>query len=302
MDSIKANYQVMENAEITAESNPATSDGERFDALRKAGFNRLSIGVQSFDDRILKIAERRHSASEAQDVFQLARKCGFDNINIDLMFGLPSQSLSDWRNTLDRAIQLKPDHIACYALMIEDNTPFEKQKQEGNLDVPEEDIELAMYELTIERLLNSGYNHYEVSNFAKPGKESKHNLTYWNNDEYLGFGPGAVSYLNGRRWKNETRPSHYIRKTLSGDTLDIESEQVSSAVSLAETIMLGLRLRQGVSMTTLQQRYGKNWMNPLKDKIRHLESQGYLILDNNYIKLTHKGLLFASDVSMEFLP
>ncbi len=302
LDTLRSTFAFAAGAEITSEANPSTTDAGKFAAMREAGFNRLSIGVQAFDDRLLAQLDRTHSASEAENTIHEARQAGFDNLSLDLMFGLPTQSRDDWNKSLDRAIDLDTEHISVYALTLEPGTRFERLHAGGKLPLPDEDTELWMYERAIERLTEVGFEHYEVSNFAKPGFQARHNLLYWHNEEYRGFGPGAVSYLEGRRWTNEKFPARYIKKVCEDGDLSVESECLDAGGALAETLMTGLRLRDGVRLAPLRARFGLDPLSRFAGAIEKLRQRGWLETDSHYLRLTPQGLLFANDVFIEFLP
>lgn len=302
LEALRRSFCLSEEAEITTEANPATVDAAKFAALRQAGFNRLSIGVQAFDDRLLARVDREHSAEEAAEAVAAARRAGFDNLSLDLMFGLPTQTRADWDASLERALALGPEHLSLYALTIEPGTRFERLHAGGKLPLPAEEDELWMYERAIERLAHAGFVHYEVSNFARPGYCSRHNLTYWHNGEYLGFGPGAVSYLRGRRWTKEKFPPRYVAKVQTGVDLSVESEELEAAGTLAETLMLGLRLRDGISLYTIDRRFGGGVEERFGPVFERLTAAGLLEREGDTLRLTHRGLLFANDVFVEFLP
>jgi len=302
LQSIKTTFAVEADAEISSEANPSTVDAERFRAMREAGFNRLSIGVQSLNDRVLQQLDRTHSAAEAVNAVEMARAAGFRNLSLDLMFGLPSQTMDDWRETLEKAIALDAPHLSTYALTLEPGTRFERLHLGGKLDLPAEEDELTMYEHAIERLTAAGYDHYEVSNFAKPGFQSRHNLVYWHNQEHLGFGPGAVSYLAGRRWTNEKNPAIYAEKVARGIDLAVDSEQLNPESALAETLIQGLRLREGIVVSRLGVRFGIDVERHYADRFSRLGEKGLLNRTNGRIRLTDRGLLLANDVAIELLP
>ncbi len=302
LDTIRACFSVRPDAEISSEANPGSSDAAKFARMREAGFNRLSIGVQAFDDRLLTALDRSHTAGEADHAFATARAAGFQNVSLDLMFGLPSQTLPLWRASLERAIALDPDHLSLYALTLEPGTRFERLYAGGKLSLPDEDDELAMYEEAITTLADAGLHHYEVSNFARPGFRSRHNQVYWRNEEYLGVGPGAVSYLGGRRWKREKLPQRYIDAVAEGRDLAVDSEQVGSGVSLAETMMLGLRLREGLEFARVRARHGVDPRAHFAAEIAALQARGLLEQGSERLVLTHQGLLLANDALTSFLP
>lgn len=302
LDAIRTAFDLAPDAEITAEANPGTVDAAKFAAMRAAGFNRLSIGVQAFDDRLLRAVDREHSAREAAEAVGASRRAGFANVSIDLMFGLPTQTRADWEATLDRALALETEHLSLYALTLEPGTRFERLHAGGKLTLPGEEAELWMYERAIERLTAAGFDHYEISNFARPGFQARHNRVYWDNEEYLGFGPGAVSYVGGRRWTKERFPPRYVAKVRAGADLAVESECLAPDAALAETLTLGLRLREGVSLSRLQARFGVDPAAHFAAPLARLEAQGMVGQTGDRLRLTHRGLLFANDAAMEFLP
>ncbi len=294
-------FVIAPDAEISSEANPTSSDAEKFAQMREAGFNRLSVGVQAFQDPILIALDRFHTANEAERTLQTAQAAGFDNVNLDLMFGLPKQRLSDWEESLHRAIALQTNHLSLYALTLEAGTRFERLYAGGKLDLPGEDAEVEMYERAIELLTEQGFEHYEVSNFARKGYQSRHNRVYWENREYLGFGAGAVSYLAGRRWKRERLPTQYVRKVKAGADLAVESESLDAAGTLGETMMLGLRLREGISLSVLQERFGIEPLSYFAEIIADLIQRGWMIHHHDTLKLTHTGLLLANEAVSAFL-
>lgn len=301
LGAIREHFDVAPDAEISAEANPTTADAARFAEMRRAGFNRLSIGVQAFDDRLLRSVDREHSADEAAQSVAAAREAGFENVSIDLMFRLPGQTCTDWEATLDRAIGLQTEHLSVYALTLEPGTRFERLHAGGKLTLPDEEAEVAMYERAIERLTAAGFEHYEVSNFARPGFRARHNLVYWRNEEHLGFGPGAVSYVNGLRWTKEKHPARYIAKVRAGVDLAVDSERLDREAALAETLMLGLRLREGIDLARLRARFGLDPVRHYAETIAKLTRVGLLDQEGDHLRLTHRGLLLADDVCMEFL-
>lgn len=301
INTIRNFYNVDENAEISTESNPATVDSTRFKDLILAGFNRLSIGVQSLDNAILKSLDRQHTAQEAINALYAAREAGFTNINLDLMYRLPNQTTELWRESIQKALDLQPEHLSLYSLTLEPGTRFERMHKGGNLPLPDEDEEIEMMEYAITRLKMCGYDHYEVSNFARSGFRCVHNQIYWNNEEYLGVGPGAVSYLNGRRWKRERLPSRYVSKILHNQDLTVEEETLSNLRTLGETIILGLRLLDGISLERLKVRFNLDPMEIYSPVIQSGIEQNLLTFNGNTLSFTHAGLLIADTISEQFL-
>lgn len=301
LQTIRARFRVTPDAEISIEVNPGTVDRARYALLRQAGFNRLSMGVQAFDDQLLNKLGRIHTANEALRSYETAREAGFENINIDLMFALPDQTLSQWQNTLRTAIRLQPEHISCYALTIEPGTPFFRMHQQGLLNLPDEDTDLRMYQYAIRALTRAGYEHYEISNFARPGYRCRHNMVYWRNEEYLGFGPGAVSYWRGVRWKTISDPRRYVQAVRSSASLVDEEERLDADASLGETLMLMLRLRDGVDVRAVEERYGVNLAQRYARQIDKLQRLRLLEVHPERWRITAKGLPIANTVCAEFL-
>lgn len=300
--AVSETFPIAADAEITAEANPTTADASRFREMRTAGFNRLSVGVQALDDRLLRAVDREHTAQEAEAAVHAARDAGFANVSIDLMFGLPGQSREDWDRTLDRALALETEHLSVYSLTIEPGTRFERLHAGGKLNLPIEEDDLWMFEHAIDRLTAAGYEHYEVSNYARPGYRAKHNLVYWANEEYAGFGPGAVSYLDGRRWTNEKLPTRYISRVRTNSELAIDEECLGAEAALAETLMVGLRLREGISCTAIRDRFGIDPLIHYTQILERLRQRGLMEITGDRLRLTHNGLLVANDVFLELLP
>ena len=217
LDAVRGSFGLVGDAEITAEANPDDLCAEKLASLLEAGVNRLSIGVQSLDDDLLRLLGRRHSAREALEAFTTARSAGFDNVSIDLMYGLPDQTLEQWGATLATALGMRPSHISMYCLTLEGGTPMERDAAEGRIPVPDGDLAADMYLMAEVQTAEAGYRHYEISNWAIPGRESRHNLLYWRNRPFLGVGPGAHSYLDGHRFHNLRSPREYIRRLESGE-------------------------------------------------------------------------------------
>ena len=227
---ILANFTVDADAEISIEANPDDATPEYLAALRDAGFNRLSFGVQTFNDRLLKMIDRIHDGDAARRAVASARTAGFENISLDLMFALPRQTLADWDATLDSAFALDVPHLSMYSLIVEEGTPFYARRERGRMTFPSEKAEAGMFARAIERTTAQGYRHYEVSNYARDGYESRHNQIYWRNEEYFGFGAGAVGYLDGVRATIIRRPTRYIEIALAGGDLIEEAERVSPTI------------------------------------------------------------------------
>lgn len=301
LETLRACFQISPTAEISSEANPTSSDAEKFAQMREAGFNRLSVGVQAFDDTLLVALDRFHTAGEAEQALQSAKEAGFQNINLDLMFGLPKQTVPLWEASLQRALEQEITHLSLYALTLEPGTRFERLHAGGKLPLPDEEAEIAMYAHSREILAQAGMEHYEVSNFAREGSRCQHNLVYWRNEDYLGFGAGAVSYLEGRRWKRERQPLAYIKKVKAEQDLSVESEMLTMEETMGETMMLGLRLREGLSLQRIRDRFEVEPLEHFAEPIRTLEKRGWLVLENDTLYLTEAGLLLANEALCEFV-
>jgi oxygen-independent coproporphyrinogen-3 oxidase len=300
--AVKAAFAVDTEAEITIEANPGDASGDYLAALRAAGFNRLSFGVQTFDDRLLKTIDRIHTGDDARRAVALARAAGFDNVSIDLMFALPRQTLADWDRALDAAFALDVPHLSLYGLIVEERTPFWARRERGKLPLPTEEVEAAMFGRAIERTQAAGYRHYEISNYARPGFESLHNQIYWRNEDYFGLGAGAVSYRGGVRAMNERLPSVYIDATRAPVWSNAWDERIAGRELLGETIMVGLRLRSGVDLDRFAARFGVRAEDAFADAIVRFTANGLLEIRDGHLRLTDRGLFFGSDAMAAFLP
>ncbi|HHT9158769.1 MAG TPA: radical SAM family heme chaperone HemW [Candidatus Brocadiaceae bacterium] len=292
---------VSEVQEYTVEANPGTLTANKIRLLKEYGVNRISLGVQSFQDRQLKFLGRIHSGDDARKNFILLRQAGFENINIDLMFGCPDQSLDDWENDLETAVELNPEHISAYALTYEEGTLLTKNLNNGVISKLDECIELDMYKTVIDYLTHNGYNHYEISNFAKPGCECSHNLVYWNNMGYVGAGAGAVSSIDGARTSNENDIIRYVNGIGEGKNIKSFGEHLPDDQFASETVIMSLRLRQGISNADFYKRFGYKIEDQFGDQINRLIGDGLICYDNERLKLTEKGLFIADTVMTEFV-
>lgn len=299
--TMEERFGLAADAEITAEANPGTVDAGYLWALRGCGFNRLSVGVQSFEDAVLARIGRIHTVREGRDAVVGARVAGFDNVSIDLMFGLPDQSASGWRRDLQSAFELSPEHISLYELTIEEGTRFGDLQKRCLLKLPDEDEQIEMYEMAIEALTAAGFEHYEVSNFARPGRRSRHNQTYWRNEPYFGFGAGATAYLGGVRSANVRSPVDYIERIRSTGSAVESAETVVGRQAMGETIMLGLRMLDGVELAAFQSRFGVALPDVYRKEIASLTLRGLIQLTDTRIKLTPVGVLLANEAAAEFL-
>lgn len=293
-DTLRASCKMSDGCEITCECNPATADEKKFRALRELGFNRLSIGLQSVHDEELQMLGRIHTYEDFRKTFSDARAAGFDNISVDLMYALPDQVLARFEESLVRLAELSPEHISVYGLKIEEGTPFWKQRD--SLRLPEEETELAMYLACTEILSHYGYEKYEISNFSKKGRESRHNLRYWHGEEYLGFGVAAHSYFCGERFGN----SRDIAAFLSGEDIVEERVRLDERELRNEYLMLRLRLSEGIDERELDERFGVRF-DTLLPATKRLVEHGLLQRRGERISFTDRGFFVSNAILSELL-
>lgn len=303
INTIKQNYKLHENPEITIEVNPGTINEEKIRKYKDIGINRISIGLQTTKDNLLKQIGRIHTYEEFLNCYQIVQKVGIDNINVDLMLGLPNQTLEDLKESLREVINLKPNHISLYSLILEENTVLEKQVSENELELPSEDIERKMYWETKKILEQNGYIHYEISNFSKKGYESKHNLNCWNQKEYLGFGVAAHSYIKNKRYCNTNNIEEYIKNVQNGKILSNRTicEIQNKIEEQKEYMLLGLRKIQGIDIQEFKNKFIDNPIYIFHKELEKLVKEELIEVDLNQIKLTSKGLDFANLVWEEFV-
>lgn len=287
--------------EFTVEANPGTLDRDKLIAMRDGGVNRLSIGAQSFDDDLLKAIGRDHDSEAIYCCVNLAQATGFDNISLDLMFGLPGQTVSMMEDTLNAAFTLDVQHFSAYALIVEENTLFHALQRRGQLQLPTDDEEFAMYQLVRERMERQGYGQYEISNFSYKGYESRHNRTYWLNEPYYGFGVGAHGYVQGVRYANVRGVNSYIQILKEDRIPRAEQHKVSDTEAMENTMILGLRLLEGVSFGRFQERFGVDILDVYGAQIAELEQRRWLERDDAGVRLTESGLLWGNEVFARFL-
>ncbi|MDX9870838.1 MAG: radical SAM family heme chaperone HemW [Clostridia bacterium] len=302
LQSLQQMFVFLPDAEITAEANPGTVDREKLERLKEGGVNRLSIGIQSFSVGELQALGRIHSPQDVSLACRLARQAGFTNISLDLMYGLPGQTIKDWKKNLQAAVALSPEHLSLYQLHIEEGTPFFMRRQKGELQEAAEETARRMVEETIEYLTRQGYHHYEISNFAQPGRMSRHNTLYWQNREYIGLGAGASGYLQGVRYTNEADLAVYADKVSQGRRPTAGEEAIDQRLAMAEQMFLGLRLLEGVNKEIFRQKFGQSLESVYGETLQKLYADGLLEKTPAQVKLTKKGLFLANVVFMEFLP
>ncbi|MBI3024876.1 MAG: radical SAM family heme chaperone HemW [Candidatus Tectomicrobia bacterium] len=300
LDALGRTFRLAPGAEVTVEANPGAADAARFAALGEAGVNRISIGVQSFDDEALRRLDRVHTGEEARAAFRAAREAGFGNISLDLMFGIPFQTPGAARADIESALDLGPEHLSAYELTIEPGTAFHALHSRGELrGLPDEETALAMWRLRDRLLARAGFERYEISNFARPGRRCRHNLNYWRRGEYLGLGAGAHSFLGKRRLWNHARPDIYQARaedpTAGEEILD------DAAKALGEALMLGLRLKEGVSLGAIARACGADPEEQFGPLFEELRGGGLLERENGTLRLTPRGTLLANRVLARFL-
>ncbi|WP_010247863.1 radical SAM family heme chaperone HemW [Acetivibrio cellulolyticus] len=301
MSLLNQKLDIDKKAEISIETNPGTLNLEKLQIYKEIGVNRLSIGLQAWQDRILKMLGRIHTAKEFEDNFKLARQVGFDNINVDLIFGIPDQSFEDWCETLKSVTELGPEHMSCYSLKIEEGTIFGSRLENGELEPLDDDIDRKMYSYTKDYLAKKGYKHYEISNFAKPGYECRHNLVYWDVEEYIGIGAGSHSFFESTRFNNVYDIESYISSILGEKIPSENAESINKKESMAEFMILGLRLIDGVRVEDFKSRFGVEIYSVYGKEINRLVDWKLIIVKEGFISLSSIGLDYANQVFMEFI-
>ena len=294
---------VSSNAEITIEVNPGTVTKEKLEDYIKNGINRISIGLQTTNDELLKQIGRIHNFTQFLETYKLAKKVGFKNINVDLMLGLPNQRIKDLKESLEQIIKLKPKHISVYSLIVEDGTPIANKIEKGEMQLPDEELERNMYWFVKNTLELNGFIHYEISNFAKKGYESKHNLNCWNQKEYIGIGASAHSYRDITRYSNTENIEEYIENVNNGNfnRNKIIHEIQKEDDAKKEFMLLGLRKIKGVDINLFKNKFGDNPIYLFRNELKKLTDERLLIIDDNNIRLTNKGLDLANLVWEEFI-
>lgn len=298
LNSVTSVFSVAVAAEITMEMNPATVTRETLAAYRDLGINRASFGVQTFNDRDLKLLARGHNADDARQTFRMLRDVGFNNISFDLIAGLPGQTLDDWKQNLDEALTMQPEHISLYLLEIHEGTPLANQIRTERRPLPDEDIAAEMYELMLDRLSASGYGQYEISNFSKPGFRSRHNSKYWLLDPVYGYGVSAHSFNGSERYANERDTAKYVEMIETAGTAEVMREKTDLA---SEFIFLGLRLAHGIELTKYRERFGMDLIEMYQEKIDFFLEADLVMQSDNTLRLTSKGMLYSNEVFEAFI-
>ena len=297
MEKVFSSYNISDHAEITAECNPGTIGYEGLKALRDSGINRLSIGLQSTDDKLLKALGRIHTFDDFKRCFGDARRAGFDNISLDLMYGLPKQSLEIWKNTLEKAVEFDCEHISAYSLNVEEGTPFAKMQ----LHLPDDDTVADMYEECVDFLGKSGYKRYEISNFAKLGRESRHNLKYWRCEDFIGFGAGAYSCIGNERFSNCCSIGDYIKGIEENGIAIQDRIPLTKEDKMSEFVFLGLRCTEGISTEEFKNRFGCGIFDVYGEQIEKYIKMGFLIYNEERIYFADTVFFVSNSILADFV-
>lgn len=287
--------------EFSSEANPDELTIDKMAVMKKYGVNRLSMGVQTFDQELLKILGRTHSNEHVYQVVENAKKIDFPSISIDLMYGLPNQTMEQWQYSLEEAYRLQIPHISAYSLLVEPKTIFYNLMSKGKLSLPGEDLEADMYGHLMDEMAKHGYHQYEISNFAFEGKESIHNLIYWDNDEYIGLGAGAHGYVNGVRYSNHGPLKKYMQSLDANELPVMMQKEVTPIEKIEEEMFLGLRKNKGVSLVNFENRYNQSLLSVYEKELEELVQKGFIAIEENHVKLTRRGRFVGNEVFQYFL-
>ena len=302
LDALHKSFALDENIEFTLEMNPATVTLEKLQNFKSLGVNRASFGVQTFDDRALKILARGHDANDARNTFKLLREANFENISFDLIAGLPHQTLQNWEDNLNQALSLQPEHLSLYLLEIHESTPLAEQIRKQRQPLPDEDLAAEMYELMLKKIGKFGYTQYEISNFAKPNFESRHNSKYWLCEPVFAFGVSAHSF-DGKntRWSNERDTNKYVQIIENGESPIVEKNELDNMQVAGEFAFLRLRLNQGLDLQEYKANFGIDLQIKYAEDLKYLEEAGLIKFENNHLKLTQKGMVYSNEVFAVFV-
>jgi len=301
MEAARKHYSLLPDTETTIEANPGTLDHDRLRAYREAGINRLSIGLQAWQNHLLEFMGRIHKASEFDEAVFMAQDHGFSNINADIIFGIPYQTMEDWLETISRVLSCQIPHVSCYSLTVEEGTRFGKLKQEGIWPEPDEDLEREMYRAAIDVFGEAGFEQYEISNMAKPHYRCRHNMNYWLRGEYLGFGVAAHSFFNQARFANTPDLRLYMESVERGNAALSEYYYISNEEALSESMILGLRLTEGIDLDELSSVYRTDVRKKYGKKLADLAERELVELNGSVVRLTKRGMDFANQVFVEFI-
>ena len=300
LNGLTKNLDLSALEELTIEANPGDLDADKIAVLKNSAVNRVSLGVQTFDDKMLKKIGRSHLEKDIYENIDRLKLAGFDNISIDLIYALPGQTMEQVKDNVAKAIGLDIPHMSLYSLILENHTVFMNRMRRGKLPLPKEELEAEMFEYIIAELEKSGFEHYEISNFSKPGFESRHNLMYWDNAEYYGIGAGASGYVNGVRYKNHGPIRHYLTAVEEGNAR-ITEEHLIQKEQMEEEMFLGLRKKSGVSMTRFEEKFGRSFDGLYGEIVRDLVQQGLMQIDGDRVRMTKRGLFLGDTVAERFI-
>ena len=300
LDGLTKNLDLSVLEELTIEANPGDLNADKIAVLKNSAVNRVSLGVQTFDDKMLKKIGRSHLEKDIYENIDRLKLAGFDNISIDLIYALPGQTMDQVKENVAKAISLDIPHMSLYSLILENHTVFMNRMRRGKLPLPKEELEAEMFEYIIAELEQAGFEHYEISNFSKPGFESRHNLMYWDNAEYYGIGAGASGYVDGVRYKNHGPIRHYLSAVEAGDAR-ITEERLSQKEQMEEEMFLGLRKKSGVSMARFEEKFGRSFDGLYGEIIRDLVHQGLMQIYGDRVRMTKRGLFLGDTVAERFI-
>jgi len=298
LDVVHSEFSIASSAEVTMEMNPATVTLGSLKGYRSIGINRASFGVQTFDDTELKRLARGHDAEDARTTFRLLRDTGFENVSFDLIAGLPRQTLADWERNLDEALALQPEHLSLYLLEIHEGTPLSTQVRDGRQPMPDENLAAEMYELMLDKVTAAGYEQYEISNFAKPGFESRHNTKYWRLEPVYGYGVSAHSFDGSQRYANERDTAKYVERIEGPGGAEVMRERIDAA---SEFVFLGLRLNCGIDLAQYKERFGVDLVEKYSAELTELQDADLIKIDDAILRLTRRGMLFSNEVFRVFV-
>lgn len=300
LSHLTKNLDLSQLEEFTIEANPGDLTPDKIAVLEKSAVNRISLGVQTFNDKQLKRIGRSHNEAQIYESIDSLKGAGFDNISIDLIYALPGQTMADVKENVAKAIALDIPHLSLYSLILEHHTVFMNKMRRGKLNLPTEDLEADMFDYIIAKLESHGFEHYEISNFTKPGRESRHNLMYWDNAEYYGVGAGASGYVNGVRYRNRGPIQHYLKGVAQGNPR-LEEEVLTKQEMMEEEFFLGLRKKEGVSISRFEEKFAENFSNRYGDIVEKLTRDGLVQVTDGRLRMTKKGLFLGDTVAEKFI-
>ena len=301
LEWIRNSFSLAPVAEITLEVNPGTVTDDKLDCYREAGVNRISLGVQTFQDHLLKKVGRSHSVADSISTVEMCRRKGIDNLNVDLIAGLPGQTEDDWQENLSRVAALSPEHLSLYLLEIHEDAHLGKREGLAGASLPDEEAVADWYQESVDWLGRAGWEQYEISNFCKPGRQSHHNLKYWTDQPFIGFGCGAHSYWAGERWGNERDPVRYVELLEGGESATTFRSEITPRQHLEEVVFLGLRLNAGLDLGRCRRKFGYDLRDRFGRELSQLAQGGLIEIEGDRLKLTSKGRLFSNEVFVQFM-